>query len=60
MPDVTMVVNGDARQGVVEGRTLLVDFLREGVGLTGTHVGCDTSAGAVITVRPGGGERPRY
>jgi len=37
------VVNGEARSGDVEGRTLLVDFLREGLGLTGTHVGCDTS-----------------
>jgi len=43
MPDVTIVVNGQTRQGAVEGRTLLVDFLREGLGLTGTHVGCDTS-----------------
>jgi aerobic carbon-monoxide dehydrogenase small subunit len=43
MPDVTMVVNGEARTGSVEGRTLLVDFLRERLGLTGTHVGCDTS-----------------
>jgi carbon-monoxide dehydrogenase small subunit len=38
-----MKVNGRAVRGEVEGRTLLVDFLREHLGLTGTHVGCDTS-----------------
>jgi carbon-monoxide dehydrogenase small subunit len=38
-----MVVNGRSVSGSVEGRTLLVDFLRGGLGLTGTHVGCDTS-----------------
>jgi carbon-monoxide dehydrogenase small subunit len=38
-----MTVNASAVSGEVEGRTLLVDFLREGLGLTGTHVGCDTS-----------------
>jgi carbon-monoxide dehydrogenase small subunit len=38
-----MHVNGRAITGEVEGRTLLVDFLRGGLGLTGTHVGCDTS-----------------
>jgi len=38
-----MVVNGRTVSGEVEGRTLLVEFLREGLGLTGTHVGCDTS-----------------
>ena len=43
MPAVSMNVNGKVRRGEVEGRTLLVEFLREGLGLTGTHVGCDTS-----------------
>ncbi|MFN6978982.1 MAG: (2Fe-2S)-binding protein [Gemmobacter sp.] len=43
MTKVTMTVNGRAVSGEVEGRTLLVQFLREGLGLTGTHVGCDTS-----------------
>ena len=43
MTTVTLRVNGDLVSGEVEGRTLLVEFLREGVGLTGTHVGCDTS-----------------
>ena len=43
MPSVAMTVNGKAVTGNVEGRTLLVQFLREQLGLTGTHVGCDTS-----------------
>ncbi|WP_101067866.1 (2Fe-2S)-binding protein [Roseovarius salinarum] len=43
MPQVSMTVNGKPASGDVEGRTLLVEFLRENVGLTGTHVGCDTS-----------------
>ena len=42
MTQVTMTVNGAAVSGDVEGRTLLVEFLREGQGMTGTHVGCDT------------------
>lgn len=43
MPIVTMKVNGKDVSGEVEGRTLLVEFLRENLRLTGTHVGCDTS-----------------
>ena len=43
MPTVTMRVNGKAVSGEVESRTLLVQFLREHLRLTGTHVGCDTS-----------------
>ncbi|QBX99783.1 (2Fe-2S)-binding protein [Rhodophyticola sp. CCM32] len=43
MTQVSMTVNGSTMSGDVEGRTLLVEFLREGQGLTGTHVGCDTS-----------------
>ncbi len=43
MPTVSMTVNGKAVKGEVEGRTLLVEFIREHLGLTGTHVGCDTS-----------------
>ncbi len=43
MPQVSMRVNGELRSGSVEGRTLLSGFLRDGLGLTGTHVGCDTS-----------------
>jgi carbon-monoxide dehydrogenase small subunit len=43
MPAISMKVNGKAVSGNVENRTLLVDFIRENLGLTGTHVGCDTS-----------------
>jgi len=43
MPTVSMTVNGKSVSGEVEGRTLLVDFLRQNLSLTGTHVGCDTS-----------------
>ncbi|MGB0496866.1 MAG: (2Fe-2S)-binding protein [Rubricella sp.] len=43
MAAISMTVNGKAVQGDVEGRTLLVDFLRNDLRLTGTHVGCDTS-----------------
>ena len=41
--NVTMTVNGEERSAEVEPRTLLVHFLRDSLGLTGTHVGCDTS-----------------
>jgi carbon-monoxide dehydrogenase small subunit len=47
---VTVTVNGDRYQREVEPRMLLVDFLREAVGLTGTHVGCDTSNCGACTV----------
>ncbi|MDP6351826.1 MAG: (2Fe-2S)-binding protein [Alphaproteobacteria bacterium] len=40
---VSMTVNGAAVSGEVEARTLLVQYLRDHLGLTGTHVGCDTS-----------------
>ena len=43
MTDVTMTVNGRQMKGTVEDRALLVEFLRDDLGLTGTHVGCDTS-----------------
>ena len=43
MASVTMTVNGKATSADVEERTLLVQFLRENLRLTGTHVGCDTS-----------------
>ena len=43
MTKVAMTVNGKAVSGEIEGRTLLSAFLREGLGLTGTHIGCDTS-----------------
>jgi len=38
-----MVVNGVKQSGEVEDRTLLVDSIRDSLGLTGTHVGCDTT-----------------
>ncbi|WP_062217821.1 (2Fe-2S)-binding protein [Aureimonas sp. D3] len=43
MAEISVVVNGRKVSGQAEGRVLLVQFLRETVGLTGTHVGCDTS-----------------
>ncbi len=43
MPTVSMTVNGKAVSAEVESRTLLVQYLRENLRLTGTHVGCDTS-----------------
>ncbi|MBX3488043.1 (2Fe-2S)-binding protein [Parvibaculum sp.] len=43
MPVVAMTVNGKPASADVEARTLLVQFIREQLGLTGTHVGCDTS-----------------
>jgi aerobic carbon-monoxide dehydrogenase small subunit len=42
MTRVSMVVNGREMSAEAEGRTLLSGFLRDGLGLTGTHVGCDT------------------
>ena len=50
MPTVSMKVNGKEVSGDVEGRTLLVEFIRDKLGLTGTHVGCDTSQCGACTV----------
>jgi carbon-monoxide dehydrogenase small subunit len=47
---VSVTVNGEAREADVEARTLLVYFLRETLGLTGTNVGCDTSTCGTCTV----------
>jgi aerobic carbon-monoxide dehydrogenase small subunit len=47
---ISVTVNGWLRQEDVEPRTLLVYFLRERLGLTGTHVGCDTSTCGACTV----------
>src|ERR1700739_2783323 len=41
--EITLTVNGRPVSAAVEPRTLLVNFVRETLGLTGTHVGCDTS-----------------
>ena len=54
MPIVTMNVNGKDVSGDVEGRTLLVEFLRENLQLTGTHVGCDTSQCGACVVHVNG------
>jgi len=43
MATVSMTVNGQSAEGEVEGRTLLSDFLRNQLSLTGTNIGCDTS-----------------
>jgi carbon-monoxide dehydrogenase small subunit len=51
VPDtVSFVVNGEPRTLEVEGRTLLVYALRDGLGLTGAHIGCDTSQCGACTV----------
>ena len=50
MPTVTLTVNGKSVSRDVETRTLLVQFLRENLQLTGTHVGCDTSQCGACTV----------
>jgi carbon-monoxide dehydrogenase small subunit len=47
---ITVTVNGIEHEATVEPRTLLVYFLREHLGLTGTHVGCDTSQCGACTV----------
>ena len=47
---ITLEVNGQTRQADVEARTLLADLLRDEFGLTGTHVGCDTSQCGCCTV----------
>jgi carbon-monoxide dehydrogenase small subunit len=47
---VTMTVNGEPAEGLVEPRTLLVHFLRETLALTGTHIGCETSHCGACTV----------
>jgi aerobic carbon-monoxide dehydrogenase small subunit len=54
MKTVTMTVNGEEVTGTVEPRTLLVQFLRENLRLTGTHVGCDTSQCGACVVHVGG------
>jgi carbon-monoxide dehydrogenase small subunit len=48
--NVVINVNGQERSGDVEPRVLLVDFIRTNLGLTGTHIGCDTSSCGACTV----------
>ena len=50
MTQVSVTVNGSPREADVEPRTLLVYFLRDHLGLTGTNVGCDTSSCGSCTV----------
>ncbi|MFW6191870.1 MAG: (2Fe-2S)-binding protein [Gemmatimonadota bacterium] len=47
---VSLSVNGEAREAEVPARTLLVHFLRDELGLTGTHIGCDTTNCGACTV----------
>ena len=54
MQTVTMAVNGREVSGEVEGRTLLSDFLRNKLRLTGTHIGCDTSQCGACVVHVNG------
>lgn len=54
MTKVTLSVNGKSVSGDVEGRTLLSSFLREELGLTGTHIGCDTSQCGACVVHVNG------
>jgi carbon-monoxide dehydrogenase small subunit len=51
---ITISVNGQAHSADVEPRTLLVQFLRDNLGLTGTHTGCETSQCGACTVLLGG------
>jgi aerobic carbon-monoxide dehydrogenase small subunit len=51
---ITVTVNGQAHEADVEPRLLLVHFLRDNLGLTGTHVGCDTSNCGACTIHVDG------
>ena len=48
--DISVTINGTAQANDVEPRQLLVDYVRTTVGLTGTHIGCDTTSCGVCTV----------
>jgi aerobic carbon-monoxide dehydrogenase small subunit len=51
---ISMRINGEVREHDVEPRTLLVHFIRDNVGLTGTNIGCDTTSCGACTVLIGG------
>ena len=48
--EITVTINGEQQTRTVDARTLLVHFIRENLGLTGTHVGCDTTSCGACTV----------
>ena len=48
--EVTITINGEQHTHTVEARTLLVHFIRENLGLTGTHIGCDTTSCGACTI----------
>jgi carbon-monoxide dehydrogenase small subunit len=48
--EITVTINGDKQTRKIEARTLLVHFIREELGLTGTHIGCDTTSCGACTV----------
>ena len=51
---IQVTVNGTAHESEVEDRTLLVHYLRDGLGLTGTNIGCDTSSCGACTIHVDG------
>ena len=51
---ISVTINGKKESGDVEPRTLLVEFIRYQLGLTGTHVGCDTSQCGACTIHMNG------
>ena len=52
--EVTVTINGDSHSHDVEPRTLLVHYIRDVVGLTGTNIGCDTSSCGACTIHVNG------
>jgi carbon-monoxide dehydrogenase small subunit len=48
--EITVTINGEQQTRTVEARMLLVHFIRENLGLTGTHIGCDTTSCGACTI----------